>query len=189
MNIQINDARQNLIGHFVIVEAKDGKSTYDNGEYLVISQTPNGIGCVKPFVGYQGTRPRYFYFNDHDVFSAKQDYSALRNLIADQEFWIKAAKEKFAAGEKAEYIPSVYDEAAGMLRKLKQLLAEHSAEPAAELPGDTMLGFAAATLEPLADHAADYLRIIEDQANVIKRQVDLIEGLIWNHPTSNKKAV
>jgi len=102
---------RNLVGVFVILEQSNpdvNHSTYNNGEYLILQQTPNTLYGVKPMVGYEGTLLKPFTLHGqhaYTVFNPCVNVEMLRRFAEGMEaFSIPPAKPSWNS--------SVYEAAA-----------------------------------------------------------------------------
>ena len=99
---------------------KDGSiPTYENGEYAIIRTTPGTISGVRLCVGYDGHKIKTFPLIGSQkwrIVDACEGDRAIQDFLREQLYFSQAP----ARGDKLAWIPSVYSDAAAVVRQLQR---------------------------------------------------------------------
>jgi hypothetical protein len=106
MNVKLN--KESYIGKFVFLEKADKTlSAYNNGEYLILRESPSNIYGISLVAGYGSHDLKCFSLigkEAYDIISIKEDNKFLKKLADDM---INFSKEKYK--EPKQWVNSVYD--------------------------------------------------------------------------------
>lgn len=115
----------NYVGQFVFIERVDQKTTYGNGEYFAVQQTPHTLYAVKLVGGYGGHELHAFPLvgaEARKVISSYRDDALASEGAAVMRQWSQAPKR----GEKLAWIESVYTQCAENSRMVERALGKKS---------------------------------------------------------------
>lgn len=124
----------NLTGHTVWVSLKETAdaskhSSYYDGEYFVLRETPNGIVCAKLDGGYGGHQTQSFSRRLYDIADDGINVAHVNDWLEELEYFASALKR----GEELRWVQSVYTGAASVARQARKALTKADAASAVRL--------------------------------------------------------